>query len=81
MTIRATQHVVYEVGQALHKVFSFTNKFPNPLQKWSHGTWAAQWIATEGEHVCQLYVSVIRQSKTSEIGREGTLSGDRYMRR
>jgi hypothetical protein len=51
--------VVYEVNQALHKVSSFTNKFPNPLQKWSHGTWAAQWIATEGEHVCQLYVSVI----------------------
>ena len=36
---RAKQHVVNEVAQALHKVLIFTNKAPNPLQKWKHGRW------------------------------------------
>lgn len=56
---RAWQHVGNEVAQALHKVFIFTNKIPNPLKKWTHGSWAAQWkITPEGEHWCMLYVTI-----------------------
>ena len=56
---RARQHVVNEVAQALHKTFVFTNKSPNPLQKWKQGRWFANWEeAAEGEYTCFLYVSI-----------------------
>lgn len=53
------QHVVREVAQALHKVFIFTSKAPNPLQKWKHGCSFAGWEGdSEGEHTCTLYIIV-----------------------
>ena len=56
---RTKQHVVNEVAQALHKVLIFTNKAPNPLQKWKQGCWFSHWeVDTEEEHICTLYVSV-----------------------
>lgn len=56
---RVKQHVVSEVAQALHKIFVFTSKSPNPLQKWKHGKWFATWEEdTEGEHTCTLHVSI-----------------------
>lgn len=56
---RVKQHVVNEVAQALHKIFVFNNKVPNPLQKWKHGRWFAKWEEQkEGEFTCTLYVSI-----------------------
>jgi hypothetical protein len=57
--LRTKQHVVSEVAQALHKVLIFTSKAPNPLQKWKHGCWFANWEGdSDGEHTCTLYVTV-----------------------
>lgn len=58
-TIRARQHIVNEVSQALHKVLVFNNQHNTPFQKWSQGLWHSQWArSNDGEHVCTLYVSI-----------------------
>ena len=56
---RVRQHVVSEAAQALYKVIGFTNPSQNPLQKWKHGKWFANWEEDkEGEYICTLYVWV-----------------------
>jgi hypothetical protein len=63
--------VVSEVAQALHKVLIFTNKSPNPLQKWKHGCWFSGWeVDSEGEHTCTLYV-IVQVQETKLKPRKG----------
>ena len=58
----AKHHVVSEVAHALHKIFVFTTKVPNPLQKWRQGSWFATWDEeTVDEFVCTLYVHILTQ--------------------
>ena len=65
---RTRQHVVNEVAQALHKVLIFTNKNPNPLQKWKQGCWFAHWEEdSDCEHTCTLYVGVQVQENKIKI--------------
>ena len=57
--IRARQHVVNEVSQALQKILIFNNNLSNPFQEWNQGRWYAQWGKGEdGEYICTLFVSV-----------------------
>lgn len=58
-TNRARQHVVNEVAQALHRILIFNNTTTSPFQKWTQGSWYAQWSHMEGEHTCTLYVHII----------------------
>lgn len=68
---RARQHVVNEVAQALHKVLIFTNKVPNPFQKWKHGYWFAGWEGdSEGDHICTLY-AIVQVQETKLKPRKG----------
>lgn len=57
--LRAKQHVVNEVTQALHKVLVFNNNLTSPFQKWAQGRWVANWTVNPlGEHTCTLYVCI-----------------------
>lgn len=56
--IRARQHVVNEVSQALQFFLIFNNNLSNPFQRWNQGLWYAQWGQEEGECICTLYVSI-----------------------
>jgi hypothetical protein len=57
--LRARQHVVNEVTQALHSILIFNNQKTTPFQKWSQGRWHSQWsISDEGDHLCTLYVVI-----------------------
>lgn len=54
--------MVNEVAHALHKIFVFTNKTTNPLQKWKQGCWFATWSEeASDEYVCTLYVNILVQ--------------------
>lgn len=42
----ASQHVVNEVLQTLHKVLIFNNNLSNPFQKWTKGWWYSHWTSS-----------------------------------
>lgn len=57
--IRARQHIVNEVSQALHKILVFNNNLSNPFQQWIQGRWYAHWgYGADGEHICTFFVSI-----------------------
>ena len=58
-TERVRNHIVSEVGQALHKVLIFNNQHTTPIHQWEQGSWYSQWTASpEGEHICTIYVNI-----------------------
>jgi hypothetical protein len=69
-TLRAGQHIVNEVAQALHKILIFNNQQTSPFQTWQQGNWFSQWeLSSIGEHICTLYVSVEVQESQLKIRR------------